>query len=84
MKAINYIKKIQSENACSIHTAELLTAALHREERLSPKWAVRFRPMYGDFDLVNSDFEKVGVTVSKPVDIYYLEAMAEANIKKRK
>lgn len=55
MKAITIMNKIKKANECSIATAELLTKALHREDKLSDDQAVRFRPLYGDFDIVNSD-----------------------------
>lgn len=53
MRVVTIIKKIEKENGCSIATAELLTRALHREKRLDNDLAVRFRPLFGDFDIVN-------------------------------
>ena len=73
MKAINYICKIKSENACSIETAEKLTRALHRENLMNESLAIRFRPLFGDFDIVNADFTKVGVTFAEPTTIDQLE-----------
>lgn len=54
MKAIKYIEKIEKENACSIHTAELLTKALIRENILDSRLCVRFRPLYGDFQIIET------------------------------
>lgn len=56
MKSTTIIAKIADTQMCSIATAELLTKALHREGRLSLDRAVRFRPLYGDFDIVSADF----------------------------
>lgn len=69
MKAINYVRKIEKENACSIHTAEKLTRALHREGVMDESLAIRFRPLFGDFDIVNSDFETRGVNFSEPTTL---------------
>lgn len=55
MKAITIIKKIEKNGKTSIEQVELLTKALHREGRLAENKMVRFRPLYGDFDIVNSD-----------------------------
>lgn len=52
MKAATYISKIQKEQVCSIATAEKLTEALHREGLLDENLVVRFRPLFGDFDIV--------------------------------
>ena len=60
MKAITIINKIKKENGCSIHTAELLTNALHRENKLPTNQAVRFKPLYGKFDIVNADLFTIG------------------------
>lgn len=60
MKSETYLNKIQAEQACSIHTAELLTKALHREGKLSQDKAVRFSPLYAKFDIVNADFLTAG------------------------
>lgn len=73
MKAINYINKIIKDNACSIHTAELLTKALHRENIMSDTLAIRFRPLYGDFDIVNSDWLSVGITHNAPITMEELK-----------
>lgn len=56
MKAATYIKRIKEDNACSIHTAEKLTEALHREGILHPDLAIRFRPLFGDFDVVHKEW----------------------------
>ena len=56
MKAKTYIEKIKKENACSIHTAEKLTEALHRENILHPDLSVRFRPLWGDFDIIETEW----------------------------
>lgn len=79
MKAITYINKIKKENACSIHTAKLLTKAMHREGIMDETLAVRFRPLFGDFDIVNSDFETVGVTFAEPTNIGELERAVVCN-----
>ena len=76
MKAITIVKKIEKENACSIHTAELLTDALHREGRLPNGYAIRFRPLFGDFDVVNADFEKHRVTYSVGITLEELKNIA--------
>lgn len=60
MKAITIIKKIEKNGKTSIAQAELLNKALHREGRLPENKMVRFRPLYGDFDIVNADFIKAG------------------------
>ena len=52
MKAITYVAKIEKENACSIHTAEKLTEALIRENILDSRLCVRFRPLFGDFQII--------------------------------
>lgn len=61
MKAITILNKIKKEQACSIHTSELLNKALKREKKLREKEAIRFRPLYGDFDIVNADYLKNGL-----------------------
>lgn len=58
MKSTTYINKIVRENACSIQTAEKLTEALHREGILHPDLALRFRPLFGDFDIVSAGWLK--------------------------
>lgn len=60
MKAITIMNKIKKENGCSIHTAELLTRALHRENKLPTNQAIRFKPLYGKFDIVNADLFTTG------------------------
>ena len=60
MKAETIINKIERSQVCSIHDAELLTSALHREKKLPAECAIRFRPLYGDFDIVNADYEEIG------------------------
>ena len=60
MKAQTIIKRIEKEQACSIATAELLTRALHRENKLDKEQAIRFRPLFGDFDIVNADLFETG------------------------
>ena len=64
MKAITIIKKIEKNGKTSIEQVELLTKALHREGRLAENKMVRFRPLYGDFDIVNADW-----TVRKKFDL---------------
>lgn len=60
MKAITILNKIKEEEACSIAKSELLTKALHREGKLNKEQAVRFMPLYGEFDIVNADLFKTG------------------------
>lgn len=76
MKAITYINRIKKENGCSIHTAEMLTKAFHREKLLGDDLAIRFRPLFGDFDIVNADFLTVGVNYSSPITLENLESLA--------
>lgn len=66
MKAITYIEKIKRENCCSVHTAEILNKALHREGLLDKKLVLRFRPLYGDFDILHKDW-----FTNHRNDIYY-------------
>lgn len=80
MKAITIIKKIQAENGCSIARAELLTKAMHREGILPSSAAIRFRPLFGDFDIVNADFETNGVQYSVPTSLSDLEKTATTKI----
>ena len=54
MKANTIINEIEKAGACSIAQAELLTKALHRENKLPESQAIRFRPLIGDFDIVNA------------------------------
>lgn len=54
MRAETIIKKIEESKECSIRTAELLTNALHREKSLEIEKSVRFRPLFCDFDIVNT------------------------------
>lgn len=54
MKAMTYLKRIQKEQECSLHQIEMLTKALHRENLLKEEQAVRFRPFYGDFELISA------------------------------
>lgn len=61
MKVKTYLQKIKKENACSINTANNLTRALHREEKLNKIMAIRFKPLYGKFDIVNADYEINGL-----------------------
>lgn len=66
MKAKTYIEKIKRENCCSVHTAKKLNEALHREGLLDKKLVVRFRPLYGDFDILHKDW-----FTNHRNDIYY-------------
>lgn len=84
-----YIQKITRENACSIETAEKLDKALHRENKLHEWLKLRFRPLYGDFDVVGN-IRKAGIdamvkaplvrfntpSITNPAEIYQLCAMA--------
>lgn len=56
MKSETYIKKILAEGACSIATAEKLTEALHREGLLHPHLSVRFKVLFGDFDIIETEW----------------------------
>lgn len=76
MKAATYIKKIKEINGCSILLAENLTNALHREKRLTKELAIRFRPLYGDFDIVNADFATAGIKNSESITLEELEKIA--------
>ena len=58
MKAKTIIKKIEENRECSIRTAELLKNALHREKLLEIGKSVRFRPLFCDFDIVNTGLLK--------------------------
>lgn len=60
MKAMTYMNRIRIKECCSIHEAEMLTKALHREGKLPTNQIVRFRPLFRDFDIVNADFIKNG------------------------
>lgn len=62
MKSITILNRIKKEESCSLHDIDLLTKALKRENKLREKESIRFRLLYGDFDIVNNDFENVGVT----------------------
>lgn len=79
MKAITYVKKIREQNACSIALAENLTRAMHREGIMDESLAIRFRPLFGDFDLVNADFEKVGITFAEPTTLDEIERAIKVN-----
>lgn len=68
MKSATYIQKIEKEQACSIATVEKLTAALHREELLDKELVIRFRPLFGDFDVVNAGwFETQKMSFHQPI-----------------
>jgi hypothetical protein len=56
MKSETYIKKILAEGACSIETTEKLTEALHREGLLHPHLSVRFKFLFGTFDIIETDW----------------------------
>lgn len=58
MKATTYIQKILAEGACSVATAEKLTEALHREGLLHPHLSVRFKILFGNFDIVETEWLK--------------------------
>ena len=60
MKSCTILCRMQSTNTASISQTELLTNALHREQKLATDTAIRFRPLFGDFDLVNADLWKTG------------------------
>lgn len=61
MKSASIMELIREKGECSIRRAELLTQALHREKKLSEDQAIRFRPLFGDFDIVNADLFKTGI-----------------------
>lgn len=52
MTAREIIRKIITENECSIEMAEQLTKALHEEGYLNKDLVLRFRPLFCDFDFV--------------------------------
>ena len=60
MKSSTIMNRINAAQECSIATAELLTNALHREGKLDEEKAVRFRPIIGDFDIVNKSLFTTG------------------------
>ena len=60
MKSSTILNRMQSSNTASIAQVELLTKALYREHKLPNDRAVRFRPILGDFDIVNRDLWKTG------------------------
>lgn len=64
MKASTMIKNAVQKGEFSIAKAELLTTALHRENKLPKNQAVRFRPLMGDFDIVNADLFATGEFIS--------------------
>lgn len=70
MKAITYIRKIDEAGACSIHTAEKLTEALHREQLLHPDLVLRFRPLYGDFDFVHKSWFEGNLDAYNSINFY--------------
>ena len=74
MKAKTIINKIIEKNSCSIHTAKLLSNALHREGYLHEAYELRYRLLLGTFDFVNQGYEKFGAIVSvyndlDPIDL---------------
>lgn len=75
MKSKTIVEKIKRENACSVHTAELLTNAFHREGKLSADKAIRFKPLYGTFEIVNADF-KTKLTDAFPISFFDLQEMS--------
>lgn len=52
------IKQIKITNKCSIDRAKELTKALHSEGLLDKSLAVRFRPLYQDFDILEKRYFK--------------------------
>ena len=66
MKTESYIEKIKRENCCSVHTAEKLNKALHREGLLEESLVLRFRPLFGGFDILHKDW-----FTNQRNDIYY-------------
>lgn len=61
MKLTTILNKVKSENRCSIATAEMINQKLHEEHLIPDQMVFRFRPLYGDFDLVTRDWLE-GVT----------------------
>lgn len=60
MKAATIIKKMLATQTASIAQTELLTKALHRENKLPQEQAIRFMLLYGKFDIVNADLWTTG------------------------
>lgn len=60
MKAITILNRIKEKGSCCILDAENLTRALHREGKLDENKAIRFRPLYSCFDIVNADLWSSG------------------------
>lgn len=87
MKAETIIKKIISENQCSIATAELLDRALKREKHLPSNVWLRFRPMFGDFDVIDvniyddsCDFSNISRQIKVNIETLITEIDAEFNL----
>ena len=77
MKAMTYMNRIRESGHCSIHDAEMLTKALHREGLLAENQAIRFRTLFGDFDIVNADFKENGFDQTLCEDPMTIELLIE-------
>lgn len=60
MSSQEMMNRILESQSCSIGIAEGLTKALHKENKLDKRKAIRFRPLFGDFDIVNADLWETG------------------------
>lgn len=80
MKSSTILDRIKHDQTCSIHTIELLNKALKREGKLNEAQSIRFRFLYGDFDIVNADYMQNGVKASyhAPMNIETLSNMFES------
>lgn len=67
MTAREIIRKIITENECSIEMAEQLTEALHKGRYLHDDLVLRFRPLHRDFDIVPRAWMD---GISKPGDAF--------------
>lgn len=56
MKAITIVNKIIDKGEVSIGQIELLNKALHREGILPESRSVRFKMLFGNFDIVNTGY----------------------------
>lgn len=72
------ISKIITENECSIEMAEQLTETLHNGRYLHKDLVLRFRPLYGDFDIVPRAWME-GFGIVEDTEKYYIGAFNMPN-----
>lgn len=60
MKSSTIMRRIKEKGTCTIAACEKLTYTLICEGKLNPSQAIRFRPLHGDFDIINSDYYITG------------------------